>query len=137
MGTNYYIRYNICKCCDKYDEFHIGKNSMGWQFTFQKISSNDEINLKHLDPKTMLLDKDIYVELKSFTDWESFIKKYVVDFETAKIYDEYDKEITPLDFFNMIKEKQTPENKIHTIEVNDNNSYLDLQGHCFIRGDFS
>jgi len=26
MGTNFYHRTNICKCCDRYDERHIGKS---------------------------------------------------------------------------------------------------------------
>ncbi len=34
MGTNYYIRTNICKCCGRYDEQHIGKKSYGWKFSF-------------------------------------------------------------------------------------------------------
>ena len=24
MSTNYYARYNICECCGRYDEMHIG-----------------------------------------------------------------------------------------------------------------
>lgn len=137
MGTNYYIRYNICDCCDRYEEFHIGKSSYGWQFSFQEINSGNEINLKDLDPKTMLLDADDYVELKSFQDWKSFIEKYVIDFETAKIYDEYDEEIEPQTFFDMVRDKQTTENKNHTVEVNDEYSYLDSEGYSFSKGDFS
>jgi len=36
MGTNYYVVKNVCECCNRYDEeFHIGKHSYGWAFTFQ------------------------------------------------------------------------------------------------------
>lgn len=26
MGTNYYVRYNRCGCCDRYDELHMCKS---------------------------------------------------------------------------------------------------------------
>lgn len=36
MGTNYYVAKNLCECCNRYDEeYHIGKSSGGWAFTFQ------------------------------------------------------------------------------------------------------
>jgi hypothetical protein len=36
MGTNYYVAKNMCECCNRYDEeYHIGKSSHGWAFTFQ------------------------------------------------------------------------------------------------------
>ena len=36
MGTNYYVAKNLCECCNRYDEeYHIGKSSYGWAFTFQ------------------------------------------------------------------------------------------------------
>lgn len=31
MSTNYYHRTNICSCCDRYDETHIGKNTSGFE----------------------------------------------------------------------------------------------------------
>lgn len=34
MGTNYYMRYNRCYECDRYEEMHIGKMSAGWEFAF-------------------------------------------------------------------------------------------------------
>lgn len=36
MGTNYYIRPNVCEhCgCSKEDRIHIGKSSAGWKFCF-------------------------------------------------------------------------------------------------------
>ena len=33
MGTNYYLRENVCEACDRFDELHIGKSSAGWCFT--------------------------------------------------------------------------------------------------------
>lgn len=43
MGTNYYIRTtegaDYCEHCgrgEQYKEIHIGKSSMGWQFSFKR-----------------------------------------------------------------------------------------------------
>lgn len=30
MGTNYYAIKNLCECCNRSDEEHIGKSSAGW-----------------------------------------------------------------------------------------------------------
>jgi hypothetical protein len=36
MGTNYYVAKNRCECCNRYDlEYHIGKSSYGWAFSFR------------------------------------------------------------------------------------------------------
>lgn len=35
MATNYFWRTNICACCNRYDEYHLGKTSAGWTFLFQ------------------------------------------------------------------------------------------------------
>jgi hypothetical protein len=37
MGINYYLRHNQCKCCNRYDELHIGKSSAGWCFSLHVI----------------------------------------------------------------------------------------------------
>jgi hypothetical protein len=35
MGTNYYLRTDICPHCGRYEEeLHIGKSSVGWKFLF-------------------------------------------------------------------------------------------------------
>jgi len=38
MGTNYYVKDNICKCCERHDLIHIGKNSAGWVFIFNGMN---------------------------------------------------------------------------------------------------
>ena len=36
MGTNYYLRHKPCPTCGNVDrELHIGKSSVGWQFSFR------------------------------------------------------------------------------------------------------
>jgi hypothetical protein len=45
MGTNYYLKKNICKCCNRYDELHIGKSSVGWCFSLHVIPEQGINNL--------------------------------------------------------------------------------------------
>ena len=52
MGTNYYHRTNICPHCNRYDERHIGKSSVGWHFNFRG-----------------------YDEIKTFEDWKKVLRK--------------------------------------------------------------
>jgi hypothetical protein len=76
MGTNYFLRKNICKCCDRYDEQHIGKKSFGWQFTF-------------FLPEEYDLCRDYLVDIQS-----------MVHLGNAKIFNEYGEEVS----FNELKD---------------------------------
>ena len=134
MGMNYYFLGD--KDCDhedyKDEEFcwscfntnkelvHIGKSSMGWQFSWQ---SNPEYNLcSSIEYRNFLKDKVIYNE---------------------------DRDIVTYEFlFDLIDSKFTEENKNHTIYCrNSKNSwevshgirdcYLDALGHSFSVSDFS
>ena len=45
MGTNYYVAKNLCECCNRYDEeYHIGKASYGWAFSFQGYRAERLLN---------------------------------------------------------------------------------------------
>lgn len=66
MGTNYYLRYNECQCCGRYDEVHIGKSSFGWRFAWHGYTEAPA----GLHP------------IKSVADWRDAIKK-------GTIYNEY------------------------------------------------
>jgi hypothetical protein len=35
MGTNYYLKKNICECCNRSDVLHVGKSSAGWNFNLR------------------------------------------------------------------------------------------------------
>ena len=71
MGTNHYVRYNICDKCGRYDELHVGKSSMGHKYSFQ-AHDIEEWN----------------IHIKSLQDWDKFIKE-----RNARFFDEYDKEL--------------------------------------------
>ena len=58
MGTNYYVAKNLCECCNRYDEeYHIGKSSGGWAFSFQGYPA---------------------VRLTSWKAWKEFLKNQII-----------------------------------------------------------
>jgi hypothetical protein len=78
MGTNFYARTNICKCCNRYDERHIGKSSAGWCFSL------------HVHPDD---------GIKSLDDWQKIFDN------GAELRDEYGAEITPSGMMKIITER--------------------------------
>ena len=132
MGTNYYMRYNVCGCCDRYDEMHIGKKSYGWQFSFQGYKPDyiysPEGYLGITDPS------EIYVS--SWKEWQEYLTK-----EGHYIFNEYDTEISFKEFKAMVENsKKDPKNKNHTTECSNNyydESFYDKEGYSFNYTDFS
>lgn len=77
MGTNFYLRTNVCPNCGRYDEQHIGKSSYGWSFTFQGTS-----------------------EIRSYKHWLGLLVG------EGKIFDEYGRIWTLGDFKAKVEAKQ-------------------------------
>ncbi|RLI44771.1 hypothetical protein DRO61_11740 [Candidatus Bathyarchaeota archaeon] len=135
MGTNFYMIYNKCDCCDRFDSAHIGKNSGGWQFSFQSI--RPEISYWSPDGCLAVSDpKEIIVS--SWKDWEKLLK-----LEENSIRDEYERPVSYLELKKIVEgsmKKKT--NKNHTIECKDDYDdgdlpYLDSEGYSFVNYDFS
>jgi hypothetical protein len=106
MGTNYYIRdyskSDYCPHCergDKYKEIHIGKSSGGWKFLF-----NGE-------------------DFKSIKQVERTLAKHF-----DELYDEYDRKVDRLEFWEMVERKQS--GKLH--EHCDPNLYFYDHGYDFM-----
>jgi len=79
MGTNYYIRENVCEHCGRAaDEVHLGKSSFGWRFTLQANG------------------------LRFYKNWDE-MKKWL---HGKRIYDEYDEPIFVQDFIELVESKQ-------------------------------
>jgi len=116
MSTNYYLKYNICECCNRFDKIHIGKSSAGWQFVFRGHG------------------EDFMPVLQTYDQWMDFIENQLYE-ETAKIVNEYGKEIEYQEFINMVKEKQeNPKNKVHNFTAYN---YIDVRGYNFCSTQFS
>lgn len=82
MGTNFYVIKNHCHCCNRYDrEYHIGKSSHGWAFSFQGYR---------------------YMKLDSWKAWKEFLK-------TETIYDEYGDPIEYDVFVKMVESYKAPD----------------------------
>ena len=108
MGTNYDVRYNICEKCGKYNDVHLGKSSMGWEFCFQGYPS---------------------LGIESVKKWKNFI-----ELRNGKIYDEYDQCISwagLMEYINKVKENK--KHKSHKYA----HYYKDPEGYCFTDMDFS
>lgn len=112
MGTNYYavekkfaIHRNI---------IHIGKSSCGWKFLFQGYQDYElEYNKPHIN-------------INSLENWKEFLSN-----KEYGILDEYDREISYEDFFELVEEKQKEENK-------ENFKYdANINGYRFSYNDFS
>jgi hypothetical protein len=86
MGTNYYLATKICECCNRSDkEYHIGKSSWGWSFTFQGYK---------------------YDGLTSWERWKDHLQRSIDD--KCKIVDEYGEYISFEDFVQMIETYKAP-----------------------------
>jgi hypothetical protein len=102
MGTNYYVRYNICKKCNRYDELHLGKSSIGWVFGFRG-----------------------HENIESFREWEKFIKD-----NNCLIYDEYGRKHHWNDFLKLVDRKSGGSkhtlDKYHREDI-DGYSFTDIE----------
>jgi hypothetical protein len=68
MSCNFYARINICKVCKRFNEIHLGKQSVGWKFAIE-------------------MHEGYYRDYKEFLQ---FIKR-----KDVKIFDEYGRKISP------------------------------------------
>jgi hypothetical protein len=134
MGTNYYYRTDICKCCNRYTERHIGKKSYGWEFSFRGYQEYDGVTLK------------------SWIDWKNYFQA-----NYGKVFNEYGDEITIDKFIEIveksrdlyipfsapeepIKESIKPQNHFDYCQEKGYISHLDWKddaGWSFYNGEFS
>jgi hypothetical protein len=81
MGTNYYVAKNLCECCNRYDrEYHIGKSSYGWSFSFHGYRAE---------------------RLVSWPAWKEFLKNQI-------IMDEYGERVDYAWFVRNIENEKAP-----------------------------
>lgn len=124
MGTNYYVVKNCCEHCNRYDEeYHIGKSSMGWAFSFQGYRPE---------------------RLVSWKQWKEFLKNQI-------IMDEYGERVDYDWFVRYIETEKSPDhvrtdgrkNLIHNHEgrkkdwFNPEYDWDDEDGYSFCSREFS
>jgi hypothetical protein len=119
MGTNYYVLTEVCKACSRSDEqIHIGKSSVGWEFSF---AWNDGEYYKNIDEfKIWLSDKEIV--------------------------NEYDEPVTQDEFWSMVQakkgglylEKYYKKYPDHNkFGLNPSDHEITVDGVRFVKGEFS
>lgn len=73
MGTNYYVIKDKCECCKRSTrEYHIGKSSGGWAFSFQGYPWNKLTSWKAW--KEFLKDQPIEDEYGDPVPYDEFVK---------------------------------------------------------------
>lgn len=118
MGTNYYVAKDKCNCCGRYDkEYHIGKSSYGWAFSFEGYPHNN---------------------LTSWADYKNFLKD-------KTIVDEYGSEMSYIHFVEIVEGVKSPhyispnghKNLSHHAENKAATDWEDEAGYSFTTVEFS
>jgi hypothetical protein len=135
VGTNYYMIYNKCNCCDRFDKAHIGKITGRWQFCFQSV--HPEISYYAPDGCLAVSDPK-YIIVNSWKDWEEFLQ-----LKENVINDEYGRRVTYWELKKIVQDSmKNKNNKSHAVECrhdyigSEYNTYLDPEGYSFVTDDF-
>ena len=120
MGTNYYWHVKPCHACKHPEnQYHIGKSSYGWSFSFQALDR---------------CDSPLPRPIVCANDWREVFKG------EGKIVDEYGEEHTEEQFWGMVEKKKDGLN--HSKEMEGDlrqsmyKSWVDSEGHSFSEGYF-
>jgi len=120
MGTNYYLVVNKCECCNRRDLVHIGKKSLGWQFSFYGPVQQ-------------------FPDLRSWESWKVFLINQL-------IVDEYDRDITFEEFVLLVENSKDGRNHFDACtesfpdwidRVGQGIDWKDEEGWSFSSGEFS
>jgi len=111
MGTNFYIKRNVCKHCQREEEkIHLGKSSVGWIFGLQ------------------------YNYGEYYTNWSDMKKWLKKELDNnSLIFDEYGIKISLKDFISWVESTQSQPNKRESMS----NVIFDNEGYSFICNEFS
>lgn len=82
MSTVYYLRYNICEHCDRYDETRICRFSAGNPIIIYGL-------------KNYYIDENTRINITSYEDLKNIISS-----KKFELYDEYERKINPTQFYD-------------------------------------
>ena len=74
MGTNYYLQFNKCECCERHEKLHIGKFSCSWQFAL-KVQEGYWKNYNEFIQYTQRIECQIVDEYGDYMPEEEFFDK--------------------------------------------------------------
>lgn len=106
MGTNYYMKFNLCDKCGRFDEIHLGKASCGWRFMLQ------------------------YNDGKYYKTWKE-MKEWLKDQieKGAVIRNEYGEEVSLDEFIEIVESKRHE-------PIDEYFDFIDEDGYRFDNGEF-
>ena len=127
MGTNYCVELNKCKCCNRSDKIHIGKDSYGWSFNFQGYDGQYGY-IEDDDNRSLEVPEDF--QLKSWKQWKEYLKD-------KPIIDEYGDPVAYDDFVEMVETYKSPgfvredgrKNLDHINEILADPRYSDIRAY--------
>jgi len=114
MGTNYYAKKEPCPTCGHAPEsIHLGKSSMGWQFSFQYNGGR------------------YYKNVEEMREW----------LKDKSIFDEYGEKLSHEEFWKIVAAKQKPEFKNHAQQCRKEKSFgylreMVIDGYSFTDANF-
>jgi hypothetical protein len=127
MGTNYYLRTDVCAHCSRERErIHVGKSSAGWPFLFRGYRKWPPDGVPH--------------PITSAKEWRDFIAR-AIKFDNAKLFDEYGKEQDVEKLWEFAKSKLSetrgPEASPGYRHGDRDSEWIDAEGYRFCDNEFS
>jgi len=114
MGTNYYVKWDVCRVCGHApSSLHIGKHAAG-EFIFHGY-------------RNFNIGATLTVNLDSFIKWKLFL-----NYPKVKIEDEYGVEITLPDFITLVESGTIPDRRT----IIRPTEWYDPDGYEFYDGEF-
>lgn len=125
MGTNYYLRTDICPHCKRAKEsIHIGKSSAGWPFLFR--------GYREFPPD------GVPVPITSALEWRQVIEIAVAN--GGELYNEYGEKQDVSEFWGFVDSKRTDTRGLDAYRPAFSNSereWQDAEGYRFCSSEFS
>ena len=126
MGTNYYLRTDVCPHCNRERErVHVGKSSFGWPFLFRGYREWPPDGVPH--------------PITSASEWVQFIAQSIA--EGAQLVDEYGGRQDVAQFWDMVEAKRGetrgPDNDRSYCHGERKSEWFDAEGYRFCDSEFS
>jgi hypothetical protein len=122
MGTNYYLRTDVCTHCNRERErIHIGKSSAGWPFLFRGYRRWPPDGVPH--------------PLTSAYEWREFIASALT--AGGRLIDEYGQDCSEPDLWSLIDGKKGLVPKASYTHGARESEWFDTDGFRFCDNEFS
>lgn len=125
MGTNYYLKTDVCECCGRERErVHIGKSSSGWPFLFR--------GYRQWPPD------GVPASITSAAEWRQFLEHSIG--LKGQIVDEYGRAHSLDDLWSLVVDKRkltTGPDSCSYKHGSSQSEWYDSEGYRFSDSEFS